>query len=147
MFNEVLADEVQHFPEFDEEFINTKFINSLLKGIRNIFLLWLISRQKIHGYAIMSTMNEMISKKSGKCVHSSTIYPILHSLEEEGFIKSSQEFNGKHKVKLYEITDKGNNMLNSIKYIINNRPKDNLLRDFFDDMIFNDNMFKKTGGE
>lgn len=134
--------------DFEEDLLNTKFLNSLIKGVRNVFLLWLISKKKIHGYGIMTTLNEISSESNAvKGVHSSTIYPILHSLERDGLIKSSQEFNGKHKVKMYEITDEGRKMLRSIKYFMHQKPENLKFISFFDDMIFNDNRFIKNGGE
>ncbi len=67
---------------------NKKFLFSLMKGVRKIFILWLISREKIHGYAIISEINEAAATIPGdKVVHSSTIYPILHSLEKDDLIK------------------------------------------------------------
>lgn len=131
--------------DFEEIMLNTKFHNALVKGVRNIFILWLISKEKIHGYGIMSILNKTHSDMSGKkAVHSSTIYPILHTLEKDGLIKSSQELNGNHKVKMYEITNKGLKMLDSLKQFMNKkRPENNMLISFFDDMLFNDNMFIK----
>lgn len=132
----------------NENLLDTKFLNSLIRGTRNIFLLWLISQKKIHGYGIMSIINETSSQVPGeKVVHSSTIYPLLHSLEKDGLIESSQEFNGKHKVKMYNITDEGLFMLNSIKHFIKERPGNNKIISFIDDMIFNDKVFVKDGGE
>ena len=66
--------------DIDYQFLETKFLHSLMKGVRNIFLLWLISQEKIHGYAIISKINEIYSNMGVKVVHGSTIYPILHSL-------------------------------------------------------------------
>ncbi|MDD6285580.1 PadR family transcriptional regulator [Candidatus Methanosphaera massiliense] len=130
------------------DIINTKFLNSLLRGARNIFLLWLISQKKIHGYGIMNVINEAAVTVPGeKVIHSSTIYPLLHSLENDGLIKSSEELNGNHKVKMYEITDEGVLTLNSIKQFIKERPENAKIISFIDDMIFNDKIFTKTGGE
>ena len=98
----------------DVSVLNTKFLHSLMKGVRNVFLLWLISKKKMHGYAIISKINETYDYIGVKVVHGSTIYPLLHSLEDEGLIISSEEYNGNHKVKMYEITEKGVMTLNSI---------------------------------
>ena len=76
-----------------------------------------------------------------KVVHGSTIYPILHSLEKEGLIVSSEEYNGNHKVKMYEITERGIITLNSIKKFIKQRPSNDILITYFDDMLFNDREF------
>ena len=127
--------------DIDYQFLETKFLDSLMKGVRNIFLLWLISQEKTHGYAIISKINEIYSNMGVKVVHGSTIYPILHSLEKEGLIVSSEEYNGNHKVKMYEITERGIITLNSIKKFIKQRPSNDTLITYFDDMLFNDREF------
>lgn len=127
--------------DIDYQFLETKFLHSLMKGVRNIFLLWLISQEKIHGYAIISKINEIYSNMGVKVVHGSTIYPILHSLEKDGLIVSSEEYNGNHKVKMYEITERGIITLNSIKKFIKQRPSNDILITYFDDMLFNDREF------
>lgn len=127
--------------DINYQFLETKFLHSLMKGVRNIFLLWLISQEKIHGYAIISKINEIYSNMGVKVVHGSTIYPILHSLEKEGLIVSSEEYNGNHKVKMYEITERGIITLNSIKKFIKQRPSNDTLITYFDDMLFNDREF------
>lgn len=50
-------------------------------------------------------------KKHGYKVSPGTMYPILHSLEEEGFLKSRKE-NVRGKIrKYYQITSKGQKIL------------------------------------
>lgn len=127
-----------------------KFLLSLLKGVKEVFVLWIISKNKIHGYGIVSKLNKSLKNLEGKkVVHTSSIYPILYSLEEEGLISSSEQLNGKHKVKIYEITPEGISKLNSIKTCINSTKDENHLIPFFDDMIFNDKIFTydDEGGE
>lgn len=118
--------------------LETKFLHSLMKGVRNVFLLWLLSKEKMHGYAIISTINEIYSYMGVKVVHGSTIYPLLHSLEKDGLIISSEGFNGKHKVKIYEITEKGIFSLNHIKNTIKKGPKSDLSLQFLNEMVFDD---------
>ena len=127
---------------------NSNFEKALLKGVRNVFLLWIISQKKIHGYGIISKLNESISSLSNKkVIHGSTVYPILHSLENEGLIKSSMELNGKNEVKVYEITDEGIMMLNSLKQCIKSKPHNDYLISFMDDMMFNEKTFTLKGGD
>jgi len=127
--------------DVDYQFLETKFLHSLMKGVRNMFLLWLLSQEKMHGYAIITKINEIYSNMGVKVVHGSTIYPLLHSLENDGLIVSSEEYNGNHKVKMYEITEKGIVTLNSIKRFIKQRPKNDMLISYLDDMLFNDTEF------
>ena len=131
----------------NNENYNRKFINSLLKGVRTIFLLWLIGQKPIHGYAIISTINEIMATSyenkeinSKEVVHGSTIYPLLHKLEDDDLICSCEEYNGNHKIKLYSITEKGINSLNSIKHCLNNQT-DNMLVDFINELVFDKSDF------
>lgn len=125
--------------------MNTKFIHSLLKGVRNVFLLWLLSKNKMHGYAIVSKINETYKYTGEKVVHGSTIYPLLHSLEKQGLIESSEEYNGNKKIKIYETTEKGIDTLNSLKQFIKSRPENDLFTTYLDEMIFNNEMFVYEG--
>lgn len=127
---------------------NSNFEHSLLKGVHNIFLLWIISQKKIHGYGIISKLNESIPSLSNKkVIHGSTVYPILHSLEKDGLIKSSKQLNGKNEVKIYEITDDGIMVLNSLKKCIKSKPRNDYLISFMDDMMFNEKTFTLKGGD
>ena len=140
---------VENTMQADDEnnYLKTKFLHSLMKGGRNVFLLWLLNKEKLHGYAIISRINEIYSFMGEEVVHGSTIYPLLHSLEKDGFIISSEGFNGNHKVKMYEITEKGVSTLNSIKHFIKERPKNDILLKYLDEMIFTDEDFVYEGGE
>ena len=140
-----MADEKKENEFSEKDFQDTKFLNSLLKGVRNIYLLWLIGKKRMHGYAIISKINETSTYVGNKkVVHGSTIYPLLHSLENDGLITSVEEYNGNHKVKVYEITEKGVFTLNSIKTFIKSRPDDDTQINFIDEMIFNDKVFTKN---
>ena len=131
-----------------DELYENKFMNQLFKGIKTVFLLWLISQKKIHGYKIISKINEMnCFKDDVKFIHGSTVYPLLHSLEKKGLIKSSIDYNGKRKVKVYEITGNGILILNSIKKSIKDKPDNALIKRYFDDMFFNDKEFTLQAGE
>ena len=125
-----------------------KFLFSLLKGVRNVFILCIISKHKIHGYALISLLNEATSSIHKKSkIHGSTIYPILHKLQEDGLIKSEEELNGKKKVKVYSITEEGLLALESIKRLIRDDPEENIMLMFVEDMIFDEDNFKNKGVE
>ncbi|WP_304123072.1 PadR family transcriptional regulator [Methanosphaera cuniculi] len=133
----------------DLSFMSKKFLYSLMSGVRKIFILWLISQGKTHGYAIIAEINEQFKDiHDGKKVHGSTIYPILHNLEDEGLIKSEKELNGKKEIKAYEITQKGKDFLNSLKKFIRNKEVPDLTLLFIKDMFIDDNdKIIKFGGE
>lgn len=124
----------------DISFINQKFLYSLMNSVRNIFILWLISRGKTHGYAIIQELNNQFSEiHGGKKIHGSTIYPILHTLEDDGLIKSEKELNGKKEIKAYEITQKGLDFLDSLKKFIRNKKVTDLTLLFIKDIFIENN--------
>ncbi len=78
----------------------------LLKGSTSILILSLLDRQSMYGYQMIK---EIDKKSSGVFkFKEGTLYPILHSLESEGFIESYwDESEGNRKRKYYQITKKG----------------------------------------
>ncbi|MCL2115342.1 MAG: PadR family transcriptional regulator [Methanobrevibacter sp.] len=113
-------------------------IVSLMNGFLKIIILWIISKERIHGYEIIKKMkeglDEDIKNKGFVCPGSNRIYPILQELEKKGLIEGSLELQGKRKVKYYEITEKGENTIN----IIRKKPKKNIppiIKAFWEDVI------------
>ncbi len=82
----------------------------LLKGSSKTLILQLLNERPRHGYDLTSqirkTTNGAIEISEG------TIYPALHSLEADGFIKSEwAQGDGKRKRKVYRITSSGKKLL------------------------------------
>ena len=71
-------------------------------------ILWLISKKRIHGYELISKINEISHSDEETVRGPSKIYPVLHDLEEEGLIAGTWEAHGKRKIKYFEITKEGN---------------------------------------
>ena len=87
--------------------IYMKISKELSKGSTGLLVLSVISRGEKYGYQIIKTV-EMMSDNVFQ-MNEGTLYPILHSLEREGFLSSrwvESEENGR-KRKYYRITDKG----------------------------------------
>ena len=106
-----------------------------MKGFGKTLILWIISKERIHGYEIMSKINkvnpaeqEQLQGKPGK------IYPILHDLEKAGLIEGTWESHGKRKVKYYEITEEGVQTLERIKKVFRCH-RTALLEEFWRDML------------
>ena len=78
-----------------------------MKGFGKTMILWLISKERTHGYELMSKMNEISPSQMKTVRGTSKIYPILHDLEKAGLIEGTWEAHGKRKVKYYEITEEG----------------------------------------
>ncbi|AHV97575.1 PadR family transcriptional regulator [Paenibacillus sabinae] len=76
-------------------------------------LLTLLSRQPLYGYEMLRELERrsegVFSLKEG------TLYPILHSMESEGWVEAYwQSVNGRNR-KYYRITDMGSRVLNQKK--------------------------------
>jgi len=106
-----------------------------MKGFGKTMILWIISKERIHGYEIMNKLNtinpsnqEQLQGKPGK------IYPILHDLENAGLIKGTWEAHGKRKVKYYEITEEGIDTLDRIRKVFKCH-RTALLEEFWRDMF------------
>lgn len=78
---------------------------SLMSGSAAMMVLGLIYREDMYGYQI----TEQLKNKSDNTfdIKAGTLYPILHSLEKDGFVTSYEKvFNGKLR-KYYSITEEG----------------------------------------
>lgn len=87
-----------------------KINKELLKGSTVIMVLSLLDHEPMYGYQMIKE----IEIKSGGVFNfkEGTLYPILHSLEAEGFIESYWQGNeGGRQRKYYRITGKGGDCL------------------------------------
>jgi len=91
--------------------------NKLMKGLLDLVILQFLNSKPMHGYQIISS----IRKNFGVYFGPSTIYPLLNSLEEKGYIKSQWDLNNERPRKVYELTTEGQNLLsfteNSLNHI------------------------------
>jgi PadR family transcriptional regulator PadR len=122
-----------------------KMIRGFMRGFGKIIILWLISKNRQHGYEIMTQLHE--ASPSSKMPSTSMIYPVLHGLERKGLIKGSWEHHGKRKVKYYEITKEGEESLERIRKMVSKGQelgKANLYQEFMEDMFSLNNPVNKT---
>lgn len=86
-----------------------KINKELLKGSTTMLVLDLLKNQNMYGYEMIKKLKEksenVFELKEG------TLYPILHSLEEEGLISSYWDDTTGKKRKYYAITTKGKKSL------------------------------------
>ncbi|MBL8812179.1 MAG: helix-turn-helix transcriptional regulator [Planctomycetaceae bacterium] len=74
-------------------------------GVPELLILQILSRQSLHGYAIVARIREITDEalQFGE----GSIYPILHRLESDGKIVASEaEVNGRNRM-VYRITKPG----------------------------------------
>lgn len=91
-----------------------KIRKELAKGSTALLVLSVLSQEDMYGYQIIKSLesksNQIFSLKEG------TLYPILHSLEKDGFLESYWEnMNGGRRRKYYKITISGKKQLKEQK--------------------------------
>ena len=100
-----------------------KFLKHFANGLTRNIILWIISKEKIHGYGIMKKLEEFFDFENINHyikITSSKVYPILRMMEEEGLIIGEWDINENNKrVKYYSITEKGLNILDKISFALN----------------------------
>ncbi len=93
--------------------IKLKISKELLKGSTTMLILEMLSKENMYGYQIIKKLSEksqnVFELKEG------TLYPILHTLEEDGFITSYWDETSAKKRKYYAITEKGKKNLKQRK--------------------------------
>lgn len=90
-----------------------KVSKELLKGSTTMLILEMLKNENMYGYQMIKKLSEksqnIFELKEG------TLYPILHSLEEENFISSYWDESTAKKRKYYFITEKGKKQLKERK--------------------------------
>lgn len=85
----------------------------LMKGSTALLVLSVISQEDMYGYKIVKEL-EMRSENVF-CLKEGTLYPVLHSLEEDGMVASYWVDVENRKRKYYYITHKGKKQLKEKK--------------------------------
>ncbi len=110
----------------DLDKVHTKMIKSLFE----VYILWSLSKKKMHGYELMKEMTH------GQVMHvkmsSATMYPVLTSLTKKGLLGYKEESTGKRKRKVYYTTLKGKAYILMAKKMFFQR---GLRKKFFEEML------------
>ena len=85
--------------------INKEF----MKGSTALLVLSVISQEDMYGYKIVKELETR--SENVFCLKEGTLYPVLHSLEEEGMVASYWVDVENRKRKYYHITHKGKKQL------------------------------------
>lgn len=81
-----------------------------LQGSLNLLVLKLLARRgPLHGYAIMTAIQEMSSDVLR--VEQGSLYPALHRMEEDGWISADWLERGGKRVRSYSLTSAGTQQL------------------------------------
>ncbi len=86
---------------------------SLISGSTTMLILRLLEEKDMYGYEMIETLQEksqnVFQLKAG------TLYPLLHSLEEKGYVSSYENSIGQKTRKHYSLTKNGKNFLSQKK--------------------------------
>lgn len=81
----------------------------LLKGSTVILLLTVLNKREMYGYELIKEIEH--SSDGVFLMKEGTLYPILHTLEAEGWLDSSWSQHDGRKRKYYRITERGREQL------------------------------------
>lgn len=83
--------------------------NELITGSTTMLVLRLLEKKPMHGYEIIKAME---AASSGVfMLNEGTLYPILHALENEGYVEAAWVGDTNRKRKVYSITPRGSGSL------------------------------------
>jgi len=103
-----------------------KINKELLKGSTSMLILSLLNEENMYGYEMIKRLQEksenVFELKEG------TLYPILHSLEENNLIWSYWDDSTAKKRKYYTITEKRKKTIEGEKSRMENVPKTGLIK-------------------
>lgn len=90
-----------------------KINKELLKGSTELIVLSILEKENMYGYQMIKELKE--ESENVFEFQEGTLYPILHKLEEKGWIISYWDETGGKKRKYYSITKDGKKQLKSKK--------------------------------
>jgi len=86
-----------------------EFRQRFAKDFLDILVLRLVQTEPMWGYRIIRKVEKLFEIK----IRHGALYPLLNSLEVNGLLKSRQEVRGRRVRKVYEITPKGMQLVDS----------------------------------
>ena len=84
-------------------------VQRIVRNFLDIQIIRLIQAEPLWGYMILKKIEAMFGIK----IRHGALYPLLNSLETEGFLKSRREVKKGRIRKVYEITPRGNQLVES----------------------------------
>ena len=104
------TDRIEGHPTFEA---HSKLFRDILLGFVRVHVLHCASRGPVYGVAL----NEELATH-GYNLSPGTLYPLLHGLEEIGFLERAPEVVGGKVRKYYSLTDRGHQALEDVRYKI-----------------------------
>ena len=85
------------------------------RNFLDILVLRLVQTEPMWGYKIIKKTETLFGIK----LRHGAIYPLLNSLEGGGFLSSKQEIHGRRKRRVYKVTSKGTQFINTYYDFLN----------------------------
>lgn len=97
--------------------MNPKYERQLKKGVLEMLVLKLLSKEKMYGFQLIQKLQSCNSKYFS--LKEGTLYPILYRLEDDGLVKSEKIVNKPKELakKYYVITDQGVEVLKELEIL------------------------------
>ena len=114
-----------------------KLVKFFSNGVTHNLILWIISKEPIHGYGIMKKLDEFFEFTNDNCElksSSSKVYPILRKMEDNGLILGEWKTVNNKRLKFYSITEDGEIVLNHIRNNMEHVLENSNWLDFIEDM-------------
>ena len=114
-----------------------KLVKFFSNGVTHNLILWIISKEPIHGYGIMKKLDEFFQFTNDNCElksSSSKVYPILRKMEDNNLIIGEWQTVNNKRLKHYSITEDGEIVLNHIRSNMGHVLEDPNWLDFIEDM-------------
>ncbi len=93
------------------------------------FLLWYISKRRMHGYELIKKIEE---EEGFQALTASRLYPVLKGMVRKGLIAQTTMMHGNRKKKVYHITPAGRAAFADVKKYIAGKP---LRRQFLRELV------------
>src|SRR5437762_13177797 len=95
---------------YREELLRMSRPPDLVQGTLDLLLLKILALEPLHGWAVSQRLQQMSSEELQ--VSDGSLYPALHKLEQEGWIKAEWRTSGLgRRAKFYELTRAGRTQL------------------------------------
>lgn len=86
-----------------------KIDRSLLSGSAAMLVMRLLSEKDMYGYQITEELS--VRSQNVFQMKSGTLYPLLHTLEQKGWVRAYEQTEGGRERRYYSITDSGRKAL------------------------------------
>ena len=83
---------------------------AIYSGLIRLHILYHASKEPIFGLGIIEELG-----RHGYRLSAGTLYPLLHGLEREGYLRSFEKRSGRHARRLYKATPRGRQWLREAK--------------------------------